>query len=274
VDAWLTVVRRGGRFDAQTDAVMEALAPRLRSVMRGFVMLERERFTASLAEEAIMRLHFGWLAIDREGRVVDSDRVGEAMLGESGLIGRSPSGRLRVADPQVQRNVLDIVKAMAADPQARPRAVSISSDPWLDMLLVAAPQRLIGSIGKPAVVAYVHGDSWRAADRCLQLMDMFRLTRSEAHLALELCRGRSIAEAAEDLGLQVETMRGYSKSIFAKTGARGQADLVRILMGSVLALASDHGQGFGGAVPAKLPAARPLPKPGARPARRPVSRVG
>lgn len=240
VDAWLTVVRKGGQFDPETDRLLEMLAPRLRSVMRSFVMLERERFTASLAEEAIQRLQFGWLAIDRDGRVVDSDRVGEAMLRESGIISRTASGRLRVSDPRVQREVLAFVKGMATDPDARPRAVSLSSDPWLDMLLVVAPQRLLGSIGQPAVVAYVHGDSWRAADRCQQLIDMFRLSPSEAHLALELCRGRSIADVACDRGLRVDTVRGYSKSIYAKIGVKGQVDLVRILMGSVLALANDH----------------------------------
>jgi len=34
-------------------------------------------------------------------------------------------------------------------------------------------------------------------------------------------------------------VRGYSKSIYAKTGTRGLPDLVRIIMGSVLALAPE-----------------------------------
>ena len=60
--------------------------------------------------------------------------------------------------------------------------------------------------------------------------------RREARLALALCRGMSISEAAEEFGLAVGTARNYCKSIFSKTGARGQAELVRIVLTSVLAL--------------------------------------
>ncbi|PHX98275.1 MAG: chemotaxis protein CheY, partial [Rhodospirillaceae bacterium] len=37
-------------------------------------------------------------------------------------------------------------------------------------------------------------------------------------------------------GLTVETARNYSKKIYAKTGARGHAELVRIILTSVLAI--------------------------------------
>ena len=89
----------------------------------------------------------------------------------------------------------------------------------------------------PALVAYVHADNWSSADRCEQLGQLFDLIPSEARLALALSRGMTIAEAAADLGLTVESARTYSKRIYAKTGARGQADLVRFLHRSVLAIA-------------------------------------
>ena len=54
--------------------------------------------------------------------------------------------------------------------------------------------------------------------------------------AWAMAQGRSIAEAAQDLGLTVETARNYSKKIYSKTGAGGQADLVRIIFTSVLAI--------------------------------------
>jgi DNA-binding CsgD family transcriptional regulator len=98
---------------------------------------------------------------------------------------------------------------------------------------------MISDTAVPSVIAYVHGDNWHSADRCSQLSDLFALSPSEARLALALCRGKSIAEAAAELGLALETARSYSKSIYLKTGTRGMADLVRIVMGSVLALAPD-----------------------------------
>jgi DNA-binding CsgD family transcriptional regulator len=87
------------------------------------------------------------------------------------------------------------------------------------------------------VLCYLHADHWSSADRCGQLAQLFDLTASEARLALALSRGLSIAEAGPEVGLTVESARTYSKRIYAKTGARGQADLVRFIHRSVLAIA-------------------------------------
>jgi len=38
------------------------------------------------------------------------------------------------------------------------------------------------------------------------------------------------------MNISIETARTYSKKIFAKTGARNQAGLVRIILTSVLAI--------------------------------------
>ena len=52
----------------------------------------------------------------------------------------------------------------------------------------------------------------------------------EAALAEAISHGRSIIEAGAELQLTKETARNYSKRIYAKTGASGQADLVRLLL--------------------------------------------
>jgi len=80
-------------------------------------------------------------------------------------------------------------------------------------------------------------DQWSSADRCEQLGQLFDLTPRQAGLALALSRGMTIAEAARELGLSVESARTYSKRIYLKTGARGQADLVRFIHRSVLTIA-------------------------------------
>lgn len=71
------------------------------------------------------------------------------------------------------------------------------------------------------------------------LADFFALTPSEAKLALAVCRGMTIAEAAVEHGIAEGTARTYSKSIYSKMGARGLPDLVRIVMRSVLAMTSE-----------------------------------
>ncbi|MDR2858719.1 MAG: LuxR family transcriptional regulator, partial [Novosphingobium sp.] len=56
------------------------------------------------------------------------------------------------------------------------------------------------------------------------------LSEREGALAEGISRGLSILEAGHALQLTPETARNYTKRIYAKTGASGQADLVRLLL--------------------------------------------
>jgi DNA-binding CsgD family transcriptional regulator len=237
VNGWLTIARRGSDFTSHEAGLLTNMAPILRGVLSNFISAERQRLATSLMQGAIERLQVGWLALDRCGNIVETDTFGEHLLARSKRIGRNANGRITLESPDLEREVLQIVVEVAADPQSRPRAISITRDPLCDMLLLPAPPSKFPIARAPAVIAYVHGDNWRSMDRHDQLNDLFALAPNEARLALALCRGRTIAEASADLGLTIETTRSYSKAIYGKTGARGQSDLVRIIMGSVLALA-------------------------------------
>lgn len=237
VSVWLSVCRRDTEFDADHDRLLGGLAPYLRSALRGLVAMERERFKASVASEAIRRLDFGWMSLDAKGRVLQADAQAAHLLASSDILQRGTNDRLAAHPAALDREIGEAIRQLAADPRGRPRAMILSRDPWLDMLLVPARGGAIMPGPSAAVIAYVHSDRWSSADRCDQLAELFKLLPSEARLALALSRGMTITEAAADLGLTVETARNYSKKIYAKTGARGQPDLVRFIHRSVLAIA-------------------------------------
>ncbi|WP_404482552.1 helix-turn-helix transcriptional regulator [Novosphingobium sp. BL-52-GroH] len=237
VSGWITVTRREGEFGAEVDVLLESLGPFVRPALAGFVALERERMTAAVAREAVRRLNFGWLTLDGEGRVLDADALGGRMLADGARIARGKDGRLTARDAGLRRQLLAAIRELAQDSHARPRAIVLGREPWLDLLLVPSGQRMGTTQAAPAIIGYLHADNWSSADRCDQLAQLFDLAPSEARLALALSRGMSISEAAPELGLTVESARTYSKRIYAKTGARGQADLVRFIHRSVLVIA-------------------------------------
>jgi DNA-binding CsgD family transcriptional regulator len=237
VSAWLTIAREKRDFRTSAGGLMSAISPYLRHALRSFVALERERFNASVAEEAIRRLNFGWFTLDSSGHVLDADVQGARLLSNSTILRQSAHGRLTARPLALEREIAGAIRALVADPRSRPRAIILSHDPWVDMLLVPTHKQSISAKPNPAIIAYVHGDRWSSADRCERLAELFGLLPSEARLALALSRGMTITEAADELGLTVETARNYSKKIYAKTGARGQPDLIRFIMRSVLAIA-------------------------------------
>jgi DNA-binding CsgD family transcriptional regulator len=69
------------------------------------------------------------------------------------------------------------------------------------------------------------------------LRQLFGLTPAEALLATRLADGLSLDDAADALDIARNTARAHLRGVFAKTGATRQAELVRLVLRSVAALA-------------------------------------
>ena len=240
VIAWLSISRRKIDFDSGVTALLEAIAPILRGTLRNYVALERERFTATVTGDAMRRLHFGWMTLDADGQVLDFEPEAGRVLSRSRVLRKGSNGRLIARPHELEREIFAAIRHLAENPLGHPFAFTLNRDPWLDMLLVPVAHKRLSAHPRAAVIAYVHGDSWRTSDRCEQLIQLFGLSPGEARLALALSRGMTITEAAGKFELKVDTARKYSKTIYAKLGARGLPDLVRIVLRSVLAIAPER----------------------------------
>ncbi|MFZ9395840.1 MAG: helix-turn-helix transcriptional regulator [Erythrobacter sp.] len=236
-EAWLGCFGDRGIGTPATGALLTALVPHLRIALRSFASLERERFRSAMSGQAIARLSLGWMTLDARCRILETTDTVEELFQWGELLRRGRYERLVPASPAIDRQLTALVKGYADGTESRSRAFTLSQDPWFDMLV--APLHDLPVTGGPraaTAIVYVSGDRKSQADRYEQLAELFGLLPSEARLAWMMGQSTSIAEAAERLGLTIETARNYSKKIYAKTGARGHAELVRIVMTSVLAL--------------------------------------
>jgi DNA-binding CsgD family transcriptional regulator len=235
IDVWLAC--SGGRnIGSATGALLTALAPHLRIALRSFAVLERERFRSAVTGQAFDRLKMGWLSLDAGCRIIDATDNVEQLFQWGRLLRRGRYDRLVPASPTIDRQLTVLLKDFAGNRDARPQAFNLSKDPWVEILVTPVQRPSFSGSKTPVAIVYISGDRRSQADRCEQLVDLFGLLPSEARLAWMLAQATSIAEAAEALGLTVETARNYSKKIYAKTGARGHAELVRIILTSVLAI--------------------------------------
>jgi DNA-binding CsgD family transcriptional regulator len=234
-DAWLTIVNDRD-FSAATGSLLSRITRHVRIALHNFVALERERMRSSISSEMMGRLNFGWLTIDSRCRIVDQSPNVDEIFRRTSLLRHGRYDRLTFASASVDRDVAALIKAFACDAESRPRAFRLSQDPWMDIFVTPVHDRHASPGSNAAAIVYLSGDRWSRDDRCDQLTDLFGLLPSEARLAWAIAQGRSIAEAARELGITIETARNYSKKIYSKTGAGGQADLVRIIFTSVLAI--------------------------------------
>ncbi|ATI80649.1 helix-turn-helix transcriptional regulator [Sphingobium yanoikuyae] len=236
VDAWLNCAG-GADLGLAAGALLNRLVPHMRIALRNFMALEREKFRASVTSDAFGRLNFGWLTLDAACRIIDMTPHVEQQLQRTTLLRRGRYDRLMSASPTVDRTLATLVKRYAQDDNLPPKAINLSRDPLMDMLVAPLRSPSVSANAKPVAIVYLSGDRRSQADRCEQLAELFGLLPSEARLAWAIASGLSIHEAAKELQLSIETARNYSKKIYAKTGSRGQVELVRTILTSVLAIA-------------------------------------
>lgn len=217
--------RSASDFAGRDAALLSGLVPHIAIARQCRAALGRAEMRAAASERVTAMAGLGWVLLDGGGRILDADGSARRMLVEGRMMRQAGDGRLRLS----QSGAEGLLAAALEGSGKTSVAFMLSSDPPIEALAVPASspaslllviRRVAGHAQGKATFARLHG-----------------LSVKEAALATALAEGRSIAEAGAALGLTLETARNYSKQVYAKTGARRQADLVRMVLSGVSALA-------------------------------------
>lgn len=231
-DAWLLLVREREDFSSAAVSTLAAIGPHLAASLRTLAALAEQRLQTAMAQAALARLGAGQLAFDAGGRVMATDPQAERML--TFAPAPDPRGGRRLQLLPAAAGALE--KACSAIAEGSIEATAVLLDPARDlhMLLRKCDLVLPEPHARPAVIGTLRlavREDERAGTRILR--ELHGLSDREAALAEKLSRGETIIEAGRALRLTDETARNYSKRIYAKTGTRGQGDLVREVLGGL-----------------------------------------
>lgn len=216
--AWLGIFRRAGDLAAIDAARISALSPHLGVALGNFAKREHARLRAAIADDLLARANIAWRAYTSDGRVIAAAPS-------------SPLGPRSRSEAEEQSEAARLATRIAEAP-----LISRTNG---DGAALAIPI-VCGELAAPApkgVTIIARPERAPAANVARALEEIWSLTPSEARFAAALAAGDSLTAAAARLGVTVETARNYSKRAYAKTGASGQADLVRRVLTSVAALA-------------------------------------
>lgn len=227
-EAWLIVARRHGEFDAADSALLAGLAVHIMVAVRNVDLMDQARHRAEMAEAGLDRLGIGWISFNADGDITDFDAAADRLIRATGTLGRPQTGTPLTAATAMGRALTDAIRSASTPGDGMPRTLRLSDTPRLDIFLMPHGDTILGLL---------RDELREPGDSAGHISQLFRLSAKEGLLAEALMHGFTIAEAAESIGLTLETARTYSKRIFSKTGARGQADLVRLLLTSVAGLA-------------------------------------
>lgn len=222
--AWLILVHDRKDFTAADSALLTSVTPYVALAIATLTQIMTLQLRAAVAEEALGLLGVGQAVLDRQGRAIVADPLFAAELG------LQPESR-QWQRPGTGEALARGSAGMAGKPAGARALVRIEGREPRDVLLRPA---LRTGDAVPRVAAATALVRRRPADHdasaAALLAQRHGLSTREAALAVALARGQSLAEAGNALRLTRETARNYSKRIYAKTGVRGQADLVRMIL--------------------------------------------
>jgi DNA-binding CsgD family transcriptional regulator len=223
-NAWLVLLHDRLDFGAGDSALLSSLAPHFAQAMAMLMEMRALRLRATIAEDALALIGVGQAILDGEGRVVLADAIATEELDVQS------TGR-----PQIRAGAAQALNAACRDlaeaPSDARRTVRFDDRLGKDVLLRRAPVDVGATLSGSYSVGLVRRPQRKNATSAARITAAtLGLSTREAALAEAMSQGCSILEAGAELQLTPETARNYSKRIYAKTGASGQADLVRRML--------------------------------------------
>jgi DNA-binding CsgD family transcriptional regulator len=185
----------------------------------------------------------GVLVMDGAGRVVHANRTARAIVARRDGVAIGRNRRIALADAEAARQLDTVVQAVL-DGRAPggPLRAPCRRGRGAYMLMVVRPSGPArGGRAASGAVVMIHDHAPVPQAPRPVLRQIFGLTRREAELAAALCSGSGPSAIALATGVSINTVRFHLKSIYAKTGARSQADLVGIVIGTLGSLGARGG---------------------------------
>lgn len=232
----LTIARHcaAGDFDAAEVAVARRLVPHVQHAICISDRLRGTRVGLIDAAEALDRLVHPIMVLDDMGAPIHVNRAADALVAGCDGVTLTPAGP-RAATPTLTAQLCALLARAAGRAGDIPESGTMTlarPSGKRPLVVVALPMRgpaewlfarhrmVLVSITDPEAPSVMPVE---------RLMDLFRLTSSEARVARELLGGHDVAEIARRTRSSVNTVRTHLAHLMAKTETHRQSDLVRVL---------------------------------------------
>ena len=231
-------------FSAEEKKLCSRLVPHLRRSLHVHNLLGRSESLSNLYADAVNRLSVATLVLDESGSVLQLNDVARELLSQADGL-KLVGSRLEASYPSDNRELHKLIRDALSSkdtPQTQETREALSvARPSGEVSLGVVVDPIPGAEwaegrGPPAVMVYIRDAVAKSQVDNRVAKELFNFTPAETTLALQLANGLSLEEAAENLGIMRNTARAHLRAIFSKTGVRRQAELVRIMLNSVVSL--------------------------------------
>lgn len=235
-----TRVEAEGVFPPDAIDRIRLLFPHMRrSVLISRVLNLHRRGEDELAE-LIENLAAGVFMLSGSGEVLRSNAAGEALLRRR-MLSAAAGARLRFADPAADRAFVEALRGAAAGGASLggkgvsiPLGLSNGAGHVAHLLPLSAATAEDDLRTRGAAMAVFICPANPDLIRSLEVLTQtYELTGAERRVALALAEIGATPMIADALGVSVTTVRTHLRSLYRKTGARRQTEIVNLLRGLV-----------------------------------------
>jgi DNA-binding CsgD family transcriptional regulator/PAS domain-containing protein len=229
---------REGLADEPARERLRLLVPHLRRAVLIGKLIEFKTAQVATFADALDGLSAGMLFVDSSGRITHANAAGRAMIAEGDVL-RASLGRLLANDPDVNRALRDTFLAAATgDAAIGDRGVAVPLVARDGERYVAHVLPLSSGARRGAGVSYAAAAALFVQKAALAthsppevIAKAYRLTPMEVRVLLAIVEVGGVPQVAEVLGIGESTVKTHLKRLYEKTGARRQADLVKLFAG-------------------------------------------
>lgn len=227
-----------GLVDDEMRRRVRLIVPHVRRAALIGKVIDRYKTEAASFADALDGLAAGLFLVKASGQIVHANASGHAMLADADVL-RATGGRLLATDQQVDQTLKEIFAAAErGDTAVGVKGVAVplrarEGEPFIAHVLpLTSGARRRAGIAYAAVAAlFVRKAGLDTCPPLETLAKLHKLTPSELRVLLAVTETGGVPQAAQTLGIAETTVKTHLHRLFEKTGARRQADLVKLLAG-------------------------------------------
>ncbi len=217
---------------------LESLVIHLRQAAQFLDQMAIKQIERNAFADAINQFMLGTLILDREGRIVASNRVARDTVEQHKHLS-SQDGRLTIndktANQQFYEALADIEQQHGKD-NPIPSTITIDPADTKALGLMVRPVRPEDAVTHPVhahAVVFISDPKGTPEISAHTLKDLFGFTGSESRVAAYLANGHTLNEAAEALSISINTAKSHARNIYEKTGVNKQTKFIQLISNSV-----------------------------------------
>lgn len=242
----ITRPKNAPAFNSNDKALCTLLLPHFRQSLHVHNLIGRSESLGGIYADAINRLSVATILLTESGTVQKVNDYAQQLLEHADglkLVGDRLEASYPSDNKELQRRIREAFETRARGETLSGEALSVtrpSGEVNLGIVFETIPDAgWVDDKDQPTLLLYVRDAVNKSSVSSAAAKQLFDFTPAETALALELANGLSLEDAAESLGIMRNTARAHLRAIFSKTGVRRQAELVRVMLNSVVALSAD-----------------------------------